>query len=280
MVGIKPTRFTFARVLSACIGLSYLEQGRQFHGTAIHSGFELNVFLGNALMDMCVNCSSIEDSRELINKMPERNEVSRNVMVTGYFLQACEQGKQLHALVIRADVESNSIMRDSLIDMYAKYVSIEDAYQMFDKMPNRNLISWTAIITGYLQVRYALEKRQDIHGYVVRNGCQLEGLVGSALVGLLMARSVIVMYAKCGSLENAPYVFYKISEKDAASWNAMLAGYAMHGLYDQLQGLSLIVANVGVVVVKFDGLRASVADGWHQSQPSLNFYDDGATPVD
>jgi hypothetical protein len=51
-------------------------------------------------------------------------------------------------------------------------------------------------------------------------------------------------------------------------------------LYDQLQGLSLMVADVGVVVVKFDGLSVGAADGWHSSQPSLTCDDDGVATVD
>jgi len=33
-------------------------------------------------------------------------------------------------------------------------------------------------------------------------------------------------------------------------------------LYDQLQGLSLMDVDVGVVVVKFDSVRVSAVDGW------------------
>lgn len=49
-------------------------------------------------------------------------------------------------------------------------------------------------------------------------------------------------------------------------------------LYDQLQNLSLMVADDGVVVVKFYGLSIGVANGWHLIQPSWNC-DDGVMKI-
>jgi pentatricopeptide repeat protein len=37
---------------------------------------------------------------------------------------------------------------NSLVDMYAKCGSIEDAWRVFNKMPSQNVVIWTAILGG------------------------------------------------------------------------------------------------------------------------------------
>ncbi len=44
-----------------------------------------------------------------------------------------------------------------------------------------------------------------------------------------MGNSLVDMYAKCGSMEDAQRVFNKMPVRNAVSWTAMLKGYAMHG---------------------------------------------------
>jgi pentatricopeptide repeat protein len=59
------------------------------------------------------------------------------------------QGKQLHVCIIKTENEPNIILESSLVDMYVKCGTIKDARQAFDKIPERNVVSWTAIIVGY-----------------------------------------------------------------------------------------------------------------------------------
>ncbi len=40
---------------------------------------------------------------------------------------------------------------NSLVDMYAKCGSIEDALKVFNKMPFHDVVSWNAMILGYVQ---------------------------------------------------------------------------------------------------------------------------------
>ncbi|RVW18288.1 Pentatricopeptide repeat-containing protein, chloroplastic [Vitis vinifera] len=65
------------------------------------------------------------------------------------------QGKQLHSQVIRLGLASDVCVGCSLVDMYAKCTadgSVDDLRKVFDRMPEHNVMSWTAIITAYVQI--------------------------------------------------------------------------------------------------------------------------------
>jgi pentatricopeptide repeat protein len=52
------------------------------------------------------------------------------------------------------------VVGNSLVDMYAKYGSMEDAWKAYNKMPSRNVVTWNAMIFRYVrcgQGRKALE---------------------------------------------------------------------------------------------------------------------------
>eukprot|EP01018_Ginkgo_biloba_P032396 Gb_27797 [translate_table: standard] len=192
--GFKPDQFTFTSVLKAC--LTTQEQGNQIHADIIRTGYDSNVFVGSALVDMYAKHGSIKNARRVFDKIPERNEVSWNVMISGYAqnqhgeeafklfcqmqstnvkpdqvtftsvlracasLEALEYGKQVHTHIIKTEFELNVFAGSALIDMYAKCRSLEDAHLVFDRMPDQNVVSWTTLIAGYAQQQRGLEALQ------------------------------------------------------------------------------------------------------------------------
>ncbi|KAJ7534649.1 hypothetical protein O6H91_13G104200 [Diphasiastrum complanatum] len=289
--GITPNKVGFVVVLKACTRIPSLQQGKKFHLDIIKNGFETDVIVGSTLVDMYAKCGSIEDARRVFNNMHERDVVSWNAMIAGYaqqclgkealnlyeqmkqdgvqptivtyvvLLKACasiaalEEGKQIHSDIIKSGFESDVIVGSILVDMYAKCGRIENACRVFNNMHEQDVVSWTAIISGYAQqglgqealdlykqmkhegvqsdiVTYlvllkacasipALEQGKQLHLDIINSGFELDVSLGSTLVD---------MYAKCGRLEDARQVFNNMHERDVVSWNAMIAGYAQQGL--------------------------------------------------
>jgi pentatricopeptide repeat protein len=228
--GVQPNQFTFASVLPVCADLRAL---KDVHEDIIRGGFELDTFVGSALVDMYAKCGSIEDACNVFDKLPQRDVVAWNAMIAGYVHNGC----------------------------------IYEAKELFEKMPKRDVVSWTAMIAGYAQNGQAeealklfremylayveldsgtlatvlascanlavMEHGRQVHEVIIRSGFGSNVFVGSALVD---------MYAKCGSIENAHKAFDKMSQRTVVSWNAMIVGYAMHGcgkealeLFEQMQ---------------------------------------------
>jgi pentatricopeptide repeat protein len=123
-----------------------------------------------------------------------------------------------------------------MIAAYAQNGQGEEALQLFRQMQlagvKPNLKTFTSVLPACANLA-ALEQGKEIHKEIIRNRFKSDVFVGSALVD---------MYAKCGSLEHAQDEFYKICHPNVVSWNAMIAGYAMHGhgkealqLFEQMQ---------------------------------------------
>ncbi|CAK9863309.1 unnamed protein product [Sphagnum jensenii] len=210
--GMSPDNFTFVPVLNACASLRALEAGRKVHEEIIQSGCEADVFVGNSLVDMYSKCGSIEDACKVFNNMPSRDVVTWNAMILGYV--KCGQGQK--ALELFHQMQQKDVfVGSSLVDMYAKCGSMEDAERVFNKMLSRNVVTWNTMILGYVkcgQGSKALELFQQMQQEV-------------AVVG----NSLIDMYAKCGSIEDAKRVFNKLPSRDVVSWNVMIFGHVKYG---------------------------------------------------
>ncbi|KAJ7528005.1 hypothetical protein O6H91_16G079900 [Diphasiastrum complanatum] len=315
--GMQPNNVTFVLLLKACASLAALEQGKQLHSEIIRRGFQLDVVVGSTLVDMYAKCGCTEDARELFNNMSERDVVSWTAMIAGYaknglgkealalyeqmkqegmqpnnvtfvfLLKACanlaalEQGKQLHSEIIKVGFQSDVVVGSTLVDMYAKCGCTEDARKLFDNMSEPDVVSWTAMIAGYAhnglgkealalyeQMKQegvqpdnvtfvlllkacaslaALEQGKQLHSEIIKRGFQSDVVVGNTLVD---------MYAKCGCTEDAQELFDSMSERDVFSWNAMIAGYAQNGLgkealalYEQMKQEGMQPNNVTFVLL-------------------------------
>ncbi|KAG2727578.1 hypothetical protein I3760_01G163500 [Carya illinoinensis] len=190
-VGGEPDSITFCAFLNACSDALYLETGRQLHGFIIRRGFLADVSASNGLIDFYGKCRDVGSSEMVFDRMCQRNDVTWCSMVTAHvqnyeeekacmvFLQAREEGveptdymissvlsacaalsglelgRSVHALAVKACVEGNVFVGSAIVDMYGKCGSIHDAEQAFYEMPERNLITWNAMIGGYAHQGHA-----------------------------------------------------------------------------------------------------------------------------
>lgn len=289
--GLQPDAITLASVLSACKNPEALDLGKQIHKRITDSRLQLEVNLGNALINMYIRCGSLEDARQVFHNLPSRDVMSWTAIIGGYgeqgeeskafelfwqmqdgglrpvkatfssILKACtssaalEEGKKVIAYILKSGYELDTGVGNALISMYSKSGSTADAHLVFDNMPTRDVVSWNRMIAGYSQnglgeaaLKFArqmqeqdvapnkftfvsllnacsscsaLEEGRRVHAEVVERKTEGDVHVGAALIS---------MYAKCGSLADAEGVFDNITEKNAVTWNAMINGYAQHGL--------------------------------------------------
>ncbi|KAJ8750108.1 hypothetical protein K2173_014023 [Erythroxylum novogranatense] len=83
LLGESPNKSTFSSLLCACASIPSLEKGKGLHGKAVKLGFQLDVFVGTALIDMYAKAEDIESSKLIFNSMPKKNEISWTAMLQG-----------------------------------------------------------------------------------------------------------------------------------------------------------------------------------------------------
>ena len=81
---MKPNSMTLAIVIVACADLVALEQGLEIHEEVIKSGFQPDLFVANALVNLYAKCGSIEVARNMFDKMDHKDVASWNEMIAGY----------------------------------------------------------------------------------------------------------------------------------------------------------------------------------------------------
>ncbi len=138
--------------------------------------------------------------------------------------------------------------------MYAECGSIDDAQQVFSRMPAHDVVSWTSLILGHVkcgEAEKALELFQQMQRERVKsNPVTFVGVVNACTSilaldtgrhvheqiikcghesNIFVANSLIDMYGKCGSIEDAKKVFNNMPTHDLVSWNAMIMGQGSCG---------------------------------------------------
>ncbi|KAK4357952.1 hypothetical protein RND71_023562 [Anisodus tanguticus] len=212
-------------------------------------------------------------------------------------LQAIEEGKQLHAFMVRTYHSENVIVGSALVDMYSKCRNIKYAGTTFSTMPNKNIVSWTAMVVAYGQNGFSEEAVKafcdmqrngvdpdDFSLESVKSSCanlaSLEGaqfhgraLVSGLISFITVSNALVTLYAKCGSIEESHRLFDEMSVKDEVSWTALVSGYAQFGKATETIDLFEIMLRQGL---QSDGL-AVVDKGRFYFESTVKEH--GITPI-
>ncbi|GMJ02751.1 ROOT INITIATION DEFECTIVE 4 [Hibiscus trionum] len=199
--GIIPSEFTLVGILNACSDLPAAEEGKQVHGYLLKLGYESQVYIMTALVDMYAKCGSIIDARKGFDYLQHPDMVLWTSMIGGYV----QNGENENAMNLYGRMRIEGILPNELT---------------------------MASILRACSCLTALEQGKQIHACAIKHGFGLEVPIGSALS---------TMYAKCGSLEDGSLVFRRMPWRDIVSWNAMISGLAQNGhgnealeLFDEL----------------------------------------------
>ncbi|KAI7739346.1 hypothetical protein M8C21_030431, partial [Ambrosia artemisiifolia] len=307
--GFAPNEFTVCSVLKACGEEKALKFGRQLHGTIVKKLFRNDVFLGTSLVDMYAKCGVMEDSRIVFDGMRRRNMVTWTCIIAGYarndrgeeainlfrvmkrrkifvnkltmvsMIRACgsikalQTGKELHAQILKNHIEDNIYIASTLVWLYCKCGYYSYANSVLQRMTFRDVVSWTAMISGCARLGHeseALEFLKEMVGEgVIPNpftfssalkACaKLENIwhgklihssvtKSPALSNVFVGSALINMYSKCGYVDDAIEVFDSMPEKNLVSWKAMIVGYAKNGLCREAMKLMYQMEAEGIEV--------------------------------
>ncbi|XP_077245046.1 pentatricopeptide repeat (PPR) superfamily protein [Tasmannia lanceolata] len=261
---LRPDSFTFTAALTACTQLCLFDLGASVHCEIVKFGLDLNVVVGNCLLDMYGKCGFVDYAILAFHEMKNKDVVSWNsvIGVSSRNRRIKEAFDLLHQMPVPDTISYNEV-----INSIAQFGNMEDALRILFQMPNPNSSSWNSIISGYIKRNKAQEAldffskmhRQEvvkdqftfsiilrgvasismlnygmsIHCCTIKSGFESFVIVGSALID---------MYSKCGQINKAETIFGLLPRRNLVSWNAMISGYAHNG-------------NARAVVLMFEQLK-------------------------
>ncbi|MCO5600218.1 hypothetical protein L7F22_054328 [Adiantum nelumboides] len=288
--GLQPDQVTFLNILKLCAILQNYAHGTQIHSYIIKSEQNVGAHVGNGIIDMYISCGSHKDALKVFWGMRERDLVSWNMLICGcakggwysealkIFRRFISEGKrpnritflgvvkaaaglgcvdtakQIHDFLLKYNMEPVPYIGSALIDMYNKCGRLALGRQVFDNLPQRNVVVWTSMLAGYVQheeheealklfwrmqregvcpndvtfvtilkaccCASALASGKDIHALIRRDG--LDSCV-------VLQCCLVDMYSKCGSIEDALCVCDQMLVQEKVLWNGMIAACVAYG---------------------------------------------------
>nr|AYM00612.1 pentatricopeptide repeat protein [Salvia miltiorrhiza] len=263
-----------------------LKDGICIHSPMLKLGVRDNLLLTNNLLSLYVKCCGAQHARHLFDEMPHRDVVSWTSLLSAYVkdgnhrealaffdfmkssgenpneftfsnvLTSCRAlgdfvyATRVHASLIRHGFGSNTILCTSLIDLYSQRGMLRDAVQVFDGVANVDSISWTAMISSFVQAGSWLQAVRCfirmIDNAVPPNeytfvkllvACSCLGidhvkLIHSQLIlwgaPLNLVLKTALVYAKCQQMEEASKVLKQTSEQDVQLWTTVICGFTQN----------------------------------------------------
>nr|XP_043620300.1 pentatricopeptide repeat-containing protein At2g46050, mitochondrial [Erigeron canadensis] len=187
--GVKGDEFTYTSLVNCCASLAYRELGMQIHCLVFRYGFDMDVVVASALIDLYAKNVNIIDARKVFSCMLPRNMISWNTMIVGY--GQCGDGKEAMKLLTK---------------MLQEWFSPDD-------------LTLASVVSSCGDLSLSNEILQ-VHSYALKKGIVSFLSVSNALVNA---------HSKCGNLSYALKLFSSIDKPDLVSYTSMVQAYAFHG---------------------------------------------------
>lgn len=288
-LGFEPSEITYGSVLSACAAIQAPMFGKQVYSLAVRNGFFVSGYVRAGMIDLFAKDFSFLDALRVFHDVDCENVVCWNAIVSAAVrngenlmaldlfnamcrgllepnsftfssvLTACaalgdlESGKRVQGRVIKCSGE-DVFVETALIDLYAKCGDTDEAVKIFLRMPIRNVVSWTAIISGFVQnndylmaLKFFEDMRKvgeeinsytltsvltacsnpamkkeatQLHSWILKTGFSSHAVVAAALIN---------MYSKTGAIDLSLRVFREMDvQRNLSSWTAMITSFAQN----------------------------------------------------
>ncbi|KNA17940.1 hypothetical protein SOVF_075400 [Spinacia oleracea] len=291
---IPPSNYTFTSLIKSCADVSAVKLGKSVHSHALVNGFMSDSFVQASLVALYAKCGELSVARKVFDKMRQRSIVAWNAMISGYeqngfakdavdlfrlmgkssvdpdsatfvgVLSACAQlgalqlGNWVHDYIVNHGFELNVVLGTALINMYGRCGDVRKGRVVFDAMRKKNVVAWTAMISGYGIHGYGKEAMEvyklmqcngpspnEITFVAMLSACAHAGMVNEGRAIFSSMRNdygvvpgtehhvcMVDMLGRAGFLNEAYDYVLKLKSPTPAVWTAMVGACKMHKNFD------------------------------------------------
>ncbi|KAJ3683503.1 hypothetical protein LUZ60_013730 [Juncus effusus] len=324
--GISAHSHSHTQKLRVLIESDRPKEAVDLYGEMKSMGTQPGVVLESMLVNLLMKCNRIDDAFEVFDEMPERNIVTWTSVISGLvrnglydfgFSLFCEMlesgiipnnfslnaaikactgmnsvwsGESLHSLIVKLGLINDIWTGNTLIDFYSKCNLMENAQKVFDEMSELNLVSYTALISGYCNnelfepaiylfiqmLRNGIESNEftitsiltacgpqigkQIHNYMIKNGISNNIYSSTALIDF---------YSRNQEFEMAKIIFQNIEERNIVTWCSIISCYVKNNQFDSALKSFISMILEGIIPNEFTFSTALAACGF--SPKSIEF---------
>ncbi|XP_022765937.1 pentatricopeptide repeat-containing protein At2g13600-like [Durio zibethinus] len=276
----------YVPLLQECINRNSFSGAQNFHSHIIKTGTHQDLFVMTFLVNVYAKSGAMENARKVFVSLRRKNVVAWTALMTGYVhndqpdvaidvfqemlkvgsyptnytlgiaLKACsalnflELGKQIHAYIIKYQIEQDTSVGNSLCSLYSKCASLDSAIKAFLKIEEKNVISWTTVLSacgdnsrasrGLRFFTKMLGNNVEPNEFTLTSVLSMCCTVLSSSVGaqvhclsiklgyesnLRIKNSIMYLYLKCGWFSEAQQLFNGMEDMSLVTMNSMIAGY-------------------------------------------------------
>lgn len=284
---VKIESAAYRPLLQECIDKNSVSEAQSIHAHIIKTGTHQDLFLMTFLVNVYAKCGTMGYARKVFDNLPRRNVVSWTLLMSGYvknsqpelaigvfqemlgvgsyptnytlgivlnacsLLSAIELGKQIHGFILKYRIEHDASIGNALCSLYSKSGILDSAIKAFQRIEEKNVISWTSVIAACgdngnsakgLQffvemLSEGMEPNEFTLTTMLSLCCVTQALeVGSQIQSLSIRlgygsnipimNSVMYLYLKSGWIREAKQLFDAMETIGLVTWNAMIAGHA------------------------------------------------------
>ena len=246
-------------ILRASLEKGYPQKSLKDYSTLLHfTAFCPDYRTYALLLRACARCSDLYAAMEIHCHLTKVGLLSNQHITPNLLKLYIAHDRMLEARELFWSVlewSTDPFHGNLMLMGFLKSGQLEKAYQIFKRMPVKDLVSWNSMIAGAVRSSH-LKDAMNIFSRLVSSGLVPDGFSFSSVLSAcaragarrygvwvhqlmielgvemnhIISSALVDMYAKCGRIDVATEIFNTVKRNHISVWNTMISGLAAHGL--------------------------------------------------